>query len=432
MRGSRLLVSILIVVLGCISDTLQCHGYLSSQHQVHRSSHTCRDTHAAVSLSKRDPASHRLVEAHESDDGPVDNVVLFDTNAVSDAEALLACRAYLQRKNRLGWHRAKERKELRQEATRETGFFWESSEQSAYRNKREEEDIDFDQGDDSFQGRVEYVSATDSDPQEHPGIFTEMPTGPNKRSEIRSRVKKEQWQDAEFRKRWYESRWGDHVKPTDESNKQLKLQAKLLDIPTSILESPEFSMLTDEEIDEAIISYVVSNQRRSATRKKQASERARNEPMLGNDDAVDKPLHRDSLFSVSEDFLREQQLKRSERARKAYKTRTESAAKSTTSQAALTSSEQTPKNALLRIVADLDANLLPNVEDVKIMMKASRLAGRKKVLRRILKERFALSGKCYPLEDGPAIYVTEALVMQLGQLVMKLLTGRAKGKNKLK
>lgn len=433
MKGSRLLVSILIVVLG------KCHCFLSSQHQVHttttsRRGRTCVNTSVVVSLSNQDTTSHRL-ETQESDDGGVaeDVALLFDTNTVSDAEALLACRAYLQRKNRLGWKRAKERKELRQEATRETGFFWESSEQSVYRNKREEEDIDFDQGEDfSSQGKVEQVSATDTDRQEEPGIFTEMPTGPNKRSEIRSRVKKEQWQDAEFRKRWYESRWGDHVKPTIESNKQLRLQTKLLEIPTSILESPEFSMLTDEEIDEAITSYVVSNRKRSATRKKQAAERARNEPMPGNDDAVVKPLHRDSLFSVSEEFLREQQRKRSERAKKAYQTRTETAAKSTTPKVVLTSNGQTPKEALLRIVADLDANLLPKVEDVKTMMKATRLSGRKEVLRRILKEKFSLRGKCYPQEDGPAIYVTEALVVQLGHLVIKLLTGRAKGDNKFK
>ncbi|KAI2507176.1 hypothetical protein MHU86_7242 [Fragilaria crotonensis] len=382
MKGSRLLVSILIVVLG-IGDTLQCHCFLSSQHQVHttisRRGRTCVNTNVVVSLSKGEAASHRL-ETQESGDGGVadDVALLFDTNTVSDAEALLACRAYLQRKNRLGWKRAKERKELRQEATSETGFFWESSEQSVYRNKREEEDIDFDQGEDSSsQGKVEQVSATDTDRQEEPGIFTEMPTGPNKRSEIRSRVKKEQWQDAEFRKRWYESRWGDHVKPTIESNKQLRLQTKLLEIPTSILESPEFSMLTD------------GGNRRG-------------------------------------DHIR------SERAKKAYQTRTETAAKSTTPKVILTSNGQTPKEALLRIVADLDANLLPKVEDVKTMMKATRLSGRKEVLRRILKEKFSLRGKCYPQEDGPAIYVTEALVVQLGQLVIKLLTGRTRGDNKLK
>ena len=370
--------------------------------------------------------------AVSGDDGTVTTTTVdlfeFDRNdVVSDAEALLACRAYLQRKNRLGWHRAEERKALReQSAMQENGFFWETSEQSAYRNKREEEDIDFDQGEDWFE-RVEQVYSDEV--QEQPGIFTEMPTGPNERSEIRSRVKKEQWQNAQFRERWYEARWGDHIKPTEESKKQLKLQTKLLEIPTAILNSPEFAMLTEDEIDEAIISYVVSNRKRSAARKKKESVQPRDDEPPDGIGTVEKALHRDSLFSVSEDFLREQQRKRSERAKKAYQTRMESAAKSrlasTASEAALTLRKQSPKKALLRIVADLDADVSPSLEDVKTMMKAIRLSRRKDVLRRILKERFEQRGKCSPSEDGPAIYMTGASVVQLGQLVIKLLTVRA-------
>ena len=279
MGRSCFIVSILIV--GYI---VKCCCFVPNRNPVQRHRrHTNNNNMVVLSLPQQGAASR---PEQEYGDGLVEqppavdnNNHVVDMNSVSDAEALLACRAYLQRKNRLGWHRAKERKALREQAAQENGFFWETLEQSDYRNKREEEDIDFDQGEDSFE-RLERVSSDDI--QEQPGIFTEMPTGPNHRSEIRSRVKKEQWMDAQFRERWYESRWGDHVKPTDESKKQLRLQTKLLEIPTAILDSPEFATLTEEEIDEAIISYVVSNRKRSVARKKQEPQEPTNdEPQIG-------------------------------------------------------------------------------------------------------------------------------------------------------
>ena len=347
---------------------------------------------------------------------------------VSDAEALLACRAFLQRKNRLGWQQAKERKALR-EQTGEKESFWDSSEYVTYWNKREEEDIDFDQGED-FLAPVEEIVLEE---QSHLGIFTEMPTGPNERSEIRSRVKKEQWQDPEFRSRWYASRWGDHVKLTDESKKQLKLQTKLLDIPSAILDSPEFSMLTEDEIDEAITSYVRSNRKRSVARKiakmKQVLSKTKNVQSNDIGDNAEKPLHRDSLFAVSEDQLREEQRRRSVRAQKAYQTRLKSVAKSkmprSPSKRNWISEGKSPSEALRRIVADLDASRCPNLVDVELIMKASKLSRRKEILLRILKEQFNLRGKCLLEENAPEIYVTQASICQLGRFVIQLLKERA-------
>jgi hypothetical protein len=266
------------------------------------------------------------------------------------------------------------------------------------------------------------------------GVFTEMPTGPNERSEIRSRVKKEQWQDPEFRSRWYASRWGDHVKLTDESKKQLKLQTKLLDIPPAILDSPEFSMLTEDEIDEAITSYVRSNRKRSLARKVAKTNQmlTRNKIAQSNDtgDNTDKPLHRDSLFAISEEQLREEQRRRSERAQKAYQTRLQSAAKSKVplrpSQRDWISKGKSPSDALSRIVADLDSNQSPNLDDVEAMMKASKLSRRKEILLRILKEQFGLRGKCHLEENAPPIYITQASIFQLGRFVIQLLKERAK------
>jgi hypothetical protein len=56
-----------------------------------------------------------------------------------------------------GWQQAKQRKAMReQEGEKES--FWESSEYMTYWNKREEEDIDFNQGEDFFPQVEEDIS----------------------------------------------------------------------------------------------------------------------------------------------------------------------------------------------------------------------------------------------------------------------------------
>ena len=465
MKRCRLTASLLII--GCT----RCHCFLSSPTLGSGSSNSHPSSTQGILSSKKD------IIAEDYDDK-------VELSEVSDAEALLACRAYLQRKNRLTWHQAKERKELRTQ-TRQNGFFWESPEQIAYWNKREEEDVDFDQGEETS-GDEEVASG-----QEGPGIFTEMPTGPNERSEIRSRVKKEQWQDPEFIERWYEGRWGDHVKLSEESKKQQKLQSLLLDIPPSVIESPEFSMLTEDEIDEAIRSYVISNRKRSVTRKKQNSEKTQQqEPKELRDDY--KALHRNSLFSVTEEHLREQQRKRAERSQKAYQTRianaknkatkptiapvpgwkpdgespkdalirivsdvdakeellreqqrkrTERSQKAYQTRIANAKNKapkpaiapgpewkpdgESPKDALIRIVSDLDANSTPSLVDVETIMEAKRLSRRKVILVRILNDQFDLRGKCLPIEDESKIYATQGSNAQLGKFVIELMTNRA-------
>jgi hypothetical protein len=434
----------------------------------------------------------------DNDTDDDDDTMTFDMSDISDGEALLACRSFLQRKNRFGWKRAAERKELRK-ASR--GFFWETPEQQQYWSKREEEDIDFNQGSDndddgcpSGPGELSSLLAVEERTLAPPtGLFTSMPTGPNERSEVRRRVKVQQWNDPAFRERWYEARWGhDYIPQTNVAKKQQRLQLKLQTIPDAILESPEFALLTPAEIDEAIRTYVVSNRKRSRSRTKQGAERQQqrrrqrqvvspsvqvqeeqdastttkppNKNGSINDDDItpSPPLDRDALFSMSNEALREKQRQRSERAKKAYDTRLSNAAAAAKQQqrkpslasrksAATTLSKQqqassssssgwkpmgnTPKDALIRVGADLDADRMPLLADVESIMEATKLSRRKDILLRILKEHFQMRGKCIPIlnaekecdDDDDAntettlIYMTQASITQLGAFLIGLM-----------
>lgn len=355
-----------------------------------------------------------------------------DLNEISDGEALLACRAYLQRKNRLGWKEGAERKEMRKDL-QELSFFWETPEEEEDWARRKEEEIDFDQNDEADFSTNGEREPSIEDPK---GLFTAMPIGPSRASEIRRRAKNEQWADPAFRERWYEARWGDHVKRTDASRKQQRMQSKLQAIPESILESPEFAKMTEDEIDEAIVTYVLSNRRRSRTRTKQtADKRAAAVASRQQQPDPDEPvvrLDRDSLFSVSDDRLREQQQKRAERAKKAYATRIANAKKKkkpkTSTVLARKPVGATPKDALERIGVDLDADRMPSLEDVKSVMEAARLSRRKDVLQRIVTDQFGLRGKCVPVvignespSEAKKIFLTKASMTQLGAFVIGLM-----------
>jgi hypothetical protein len=435
---------------------LAFRGAFNSRSMMHCTASTSNNRLVVANASKR-RADISLLLLHSSsssasnggtnvdaDIAPDDDVV--DMYDISDGEALLACRSFLQRKNLLGWKRGAERKELRK-ASR--GFFWETPEQQQYWSKREEEDIDFNQGSANDDGGCpESSDSLLSDEETTPaptGLFTSMPTGPNERSEVRRRVKIQQWNDPAFRERWYEARWGhDYVPQTDVAKNQQRLQRKLQTMPDSILESSEFALMSPEEIEEAILTYVVSNRKRSRSRSNQALERQQRKQesvSLQEDGTITKsinviddapPLDRDALFSMSDQALREKQKQRSERAKKAYDTRLSNAAAA--KQKSPKASEKqswkplgnTPKDALIRIGADLDADRMPLLSDIESIMEAKKLSRRKDVLLRILKEQFQLRGKCIEREsDDDAsteiMYMTQASIAQIGAFLIRLM-----------
>ncbi|GFH58107.1 hypothetical protein CTEN210_14583 [Chaetoceros tenuissimus] len=354
------------------------------------------------------------------------NIMMDD---ISDEEALLACRAYLQRKNRLGkdgWTKYKERQEklksalamgshidenFSQDASEEdhakaqpavdpgAGYFWENPEELKYLrtgrprlsfddqddsldedflyNMDEEEENQYDEDDDEFLLEEEY----DED-----GIFTGFPSKPPEEYILRSNNKKELFQDADWKKMWYTRRWGNHAskRQREQRNKEKKLQKYVQQIPNSILKNQELAVLTDEEIEYAIKIYVIANKRRSIAQKKrlkekkaamkiQSNKKKKSKMKSSSVKAVSGPTLDSFLSQMNGDSrvaeeLREQQKRRSERSKKAYQTRIKHVNKSTN----VDSSRNKATSKTMNQSEQLDEDELMFMND-KISMSSERI-----------------------------------------------------------
>jgi hypothetical protein len=337
---------------------------------------------------------------------PCESNDTLNSHDISDDELILACNAFLQRKNRLGWERAAKRRALREKVRDEYIPIIEiSTDVYKYDN-----DLGYE-----FEKQVPDSSGI----FENVGIFTEFPSGPTERSLIRSRAKKAQWLDQNFRKRWYESRWGSRSKMSQESKNAQKRQKKILQLTLPKLKS-EFASLTPSEIEEAISTYILSNRKRSIRRK---SEKKLEDPVNATQvlQSTTEPLLRDSLFTLSNDVLREQQRIRSEKAQRAYQKRIENS-KNSKSKPKPVVRLKAAKEALVRICSDLDSKRIPSLQDMSDMMSVSKLPKRRDVLQRIVNENPNLSGTFFISEFGAPLNLSQASVEQLGKLAIKLIS----------
>jgi len=191
---------------------------------------------------------------------------------VTDEEALLACRAYIQRKNRLGWTQYESRKKLARRSlalaspsterwagrnfntsltntNSGVGYFWEDPNELKYLRKscnltlfdeNDEQLEDFYHRDDEeskrnqreltnefynpFMATVgggqeddeedsnEVQRLTVWDNIEQKGVFNSFPMYPSDAARRRSESKKKLFQKADFKAKWYEKRWGTAAK----------------------------------------------------------------------------------------------------------------------------------------------------------------------------------------------------------------------------
>ena len=358
---------------------------------------------------------------------------------ISDAETLLACRSYLQRKNKLGWKEFERRKEMHQQssaiissyAKESVGYFWEDpSELLCVHN----DDVDGDRpsyGDVYPEGpnvlqqlHVDQVVFEETGVSDESvssgggGVFTTYPTGPSEARIRRSKAKSAQWQDPDFRRRWYAKRWANKTILTEAVKKERRQDKKLLAMPAKILDSDEMAAMSEEEVQEAIVTYVTSNRRRGNSMKVRGKQYVETK--------TEQRLTRDVLFTPDIGAMEEKQRLRSERAKAAYQKRLEN-------QGSLPLSPKrskiqlprgmSPREALLRVSADLELQRLPTLQDVTIILTPTKLGRRKDLLRRILNEHFDLRGKCVPVEldnpGGDLLFVTQAPLAQLGNFVLR-------------
>ena len=83
-------------------------------------------------------------------------------------------------------------------------------------------------------------------------------------------------------------------------------------------------------------------------------------------------------------------------------------------------SSASAKAAKVRVEMSMSEERAPEVQDIKEVMRARRLKGRKELLVRILKERFGKYGRCVPLEGGGGIeFVTNCSVERLGTFLLE-------------
>jgi len=378
---------------------LFCHVILSMSWAIspQRSAYTCSPLQRSF---RRFPAQLDMaIQSIDLEAGTNDQDEDVDIESVTDAEALLACRAYLQRKNRLGeWTQSRQRKQRREQAAKDlqdsswdsdsTGFFWENpSELKHFQHRNlvaegfdaanemnegdvEDQDDDDDDGDDNLwenlsprriNHRVEY-DTIDEDQEEEDlrlqtledfSAFDDLE--PSASHVKRSQAAKRMWSDPVWKARWYEQRWGNGSKRTTRATKQARLLEKRVSFiqPDAFLAKEELMNLSGEDIADAIRTYVLSKRRRSnwqtqnLKKRKDILEKRKNASEAHTAATVETPIPRDVLFTQEPEALREVQRHRSEIAKKTYARRLENKANVSTS-AAKNKSKAKPKSAAVR------------------------------------------------------------------------------------
>ncbi|KAL3945511.1 MAG: hypothetical protein SGBAC_000410 [Bacillariaceae sp.] len=280
------------------------------------------------------------------------------------------------------------------------------------------------------------IEDADLNPDKWFGDFTSFPMEPTTTRMRRSNSAKKVWQDPEFRQRWQESRWG--KKRSKDDKHQRKVQSRVRQLPREFWGSDELASMTKEEINMAIESYVSGRKKRSASTKKTLKERKK-ELEYSSSDSGDERVARNTLFAMDHETLKEQQRIRSQHAKARYQTRLDneekkkkkrmSKPKEQARKQTYLPSGSTPQDAILRIVAKLDDNEYPAVNDLTIIMVPQKLGKRRDLLKRILLELFDLRGKCIPSDLDDELsdnqFVMKAPIEHLGNFVIRLLQKRA-------
>jgi len=403
-----------------------------------------------------------------------------DSASTSDEVALLAARAYLQRKHRVQWDQKEARRvkllnslaltrnlssdsQVTSSLTPVTdpnikqdgiGYFWENPNELRYlRTGRPRLDFEFTDTDgldfdmieevdnhhDQLRDKRDNVDENDSDDElsesdfEDEGIFTSFPQSPPAQHERHSQARKKLFQDPEWKIRWYKARWGEKASMTGdavrEEQRKKRIEALVESIPSELLASSELNALTDDEIEDAISTYIIANRKKSLSMKNGYMKKKKLTQVKGNQHKpVTNPNEEQypivTPFIVNPDAsedeitkLLEAKRKRSERAKKAYQTRLdkealkESVKPSVDSvglrnqsrvMSSLKSKGMSPaiKEATDRINASIIWGIYPDTADIKTILRPQKLSGRKDLLLEVLNKSLGLRGRCVPAIGG--------------------------------
>ena len=468
--------------------------------------------HATGAISGRFMLSKSSVDA--SDKSPTTTTISTEnytssaatntlSNVVDEAQLLLACRAYLLRKHKVEWKQKKRRAEAAASPLNNEGYFWPDPNDLLYlREDPDPYNLEYNETYGEYYGYkrngVRFLASQDTtysgknyledetiEPENERAStstnpFSTNPLYPSEEHVRRSDAKLKLWNNSTWKKEWYKRRWEGKVASSKERTrgKQEKMMRK---IPNDVLESPRFDDMSEDEVAEAIITYLSANQRKSDSRKsnkdkrrvereafrrwrEEVKEEARKSKVSDQNitvtmkDMAQKPSGDDPLsFSPSVESMKELKAKRSEKSRIAFQTRIanrkQAQSSSSLKKVKLTKmrrnyetysddngeevdyaddrhnddEEISPVQALLHIDFDLDHNRLPNPTDVETVLKPGRLGRRRDTLRRILSECFDLRGKCVPPlhsngDSDELLFVTNCKIDDLGSFVLAKLS----------
>ncbi|KAL7543731.1 hypothetical protein ACHAXR_013009 [Thalassiosira sp. AJA248-18] len=406
-----------------------------------------------------------------------------DISGINEAQLLLACRAYLLRKHKLEWKAKKRRAEAAASPLNNEGYFWPDPSDLLYlREDPDPSNLIYNEtyGESygykrngvrflaspytTYSGKnyiTESVQPEDERASTSANPFSSNPLYPSDEHVRRSNAKLRLWNNSTWKEEWYKRRWKGKV-ATEKQKIQEKQDKLLREIPNDVLESPTFDDMSEEEVAEAIITYLHSNLKKSESRKINKEKRKieqdsfrewrkqvkKNVTMNGNVQKMVPQSSDDSLsFSPSAETMKKLKAQRAEKSRKAFQTRLANSKANTTSSSTkkiiklrrynLTSSdyenenenmsvidervgEISPMQAILQIDMALDHNKLPSLIDVETILKPGRLGRRRDTLRRILSECFDLRGKCIPSLSGESdlLFVTKCTIGELGVFVL--------------
>ena len=378
--------------------------------------------------------------------------------SIDEAQILLACRAYLSKKNVLKWQRKKVRREA---AMINEGYFWSDPDELVY--LRDNPDPFTAIGNETVLEEVfNYAYKINSASLESDSVeystnpFSTHPLYPSEEHVRRSKSRAHLWNNETWKDAWYEKRWKGR-KLTKEEKQIKRIKRRVDNMPSDLLEASEFASLTDEQVVTATLSYIRTREKMADTKRKlkekqiaQREEfrqwrRALREEAEGmallmkttnssRRDIVQKsvPL----TFDTSPDTMTVLKAKRSIKAKRAYKRRSDGAgfkepiasANDITKFKSQYSSVEIGSNmsiqAILRIANALSDDQLPLANDIKTILKPGRLRGRKYILLRVLDECFGLKGKCIPKRvkgKKELQFATTCSIKDLGEFVISML-----------
>ena len=416
-------------------------------------------------------------------DDEYDEEIDFDT--ISDEQVLLACRAYLSRKHRLDWTERGKRREnaalhsrlsSNQSSIFDTnnlavGYFWEDPSELSYLGKEsllpnlisdelmlDEDDGEQDELTQDVENEEEFVSSTGAremstisfisalKPPSPSGDststltlkgaeFTSFPNAPDSTHKIKSQTVKRFFDDPVWKARWYKQRWAGKTIADAESK---KIAAKLKKLPASILRSEQLRSLEEEELAEAVQTYVQSNLRKSKAQQKRRRETP--SPKKHTEIFYKQSVEQfNPLLNLSfnlEQLQLEEQRKRSEAAKKRYQSRI---ANQRANQKQVTSPVVLPAYSrimsrdsdVMEAMKKLELTLTGNStnllkEDVKCVLQPKRLAGRRRLLTNLLSHHFDCRGKSiYSPQSAKYIFLQHATIEQIGDKIMFLIENKS-------